>query len=119
MKSAQAYQTLTGPSHGSCIPRVFDPRTDDRGESTEEMSACQGGELVTTDKSAVDSRLFLDEIVVGDGQNDGCFPDSSCTDESEWSESFCEADDFRDQLFAPETGPRRRRGDSRYTRYGW
>ena len=71
------------------------------------MSA-RGGELVATDESAVGSKSFLDAIVVENGQCDGCFPNPTCTDESDWSEMFGEADDLVDQLLASETGPRRR-----------
>ena len=70
------------------------------------MSA-RGRELVTADKPTVISKLFLDAIVVEDGESDGCFPNSPCADESDWSEIFCEADDLLDQILPSETSPRR------------
>jgi hypothetical protein len=39
---------------------------------------------------------FLDAIVVEDGQGNGCFPDATCTDESDWGEAFSETDDLLD-----------------------
>ena len=67
----------------------------------------RGRELVTADKPTVISKLFLDAIVVEDGESDGCFPNSPCADESDWSEIFCEADDLFNQILASETSPRR------------
>ena len=64
----------------------------------------RGGELVATDEPTVVSKPFLDPIVVEDGQSDGGFPDPSWTDESDWSEGFCEANDLLDQLVATKTG---------------
>jgi len=71
------------------------------------MSA-RGGELVATDEPTVGSEPFLDAIVVEDGESDRRFPNPPCTDESDWSEIFCEANDLLDQVLPPETGPRRR-----------
>ena len=70
------------------------------------MSA-RGGELVATDKTTVDSKPFLDAIVVEDCEGDGRFPNPPCADESDWSEIFCELDDLFDQVLASETGPGR------------
>ena len=67
-----------------------------------------GGELVAADEPTVVSEPSLDAIVVEDGQSDCCFPDPACTDESNRSEVFCEADIVLNQVVAPETGPRRR-----------
>ena len=64
-----------------------------------------GGELVATDESTIFSEPLLDAIVVKDGQSDSSFPNPPWTDESEWGEIFCEADDLLDQLVTPETGP--------------
>ena len=63
------------------------------------------GELVAADESTVVSEPLLDAIVVKGGQSDSCFPDPPWTDEGEWSEIFCEADDFLDKFVASETGP--------------
>ena len=63
-------------------------------------------ELVTTDEPAVVSESFLDAIVVEDSQGDGCFPDPSWTDESDWIEGFGDTEDLLDQLVTSETGPR-------------
>ena len=84
---------------------MFDPRTDDLGELAEEMSA-RRGELVATDEPTVGSKPFLDAIMMEDGQSDGCFPNSSCTDEGDWGEVFCEADDVLDQLLTSEKDSR-------------
>ena len=71
------------------------------------MSA-RGGELVATNKSTVVSKPFLNAIVMEDSQSDRRFPDPPCADESDWGEIFREPNDLRDQLAAPNTGPRRR-----------
>ena len=68
----------------------------------------RGGELVTTNESPVVSEPFLDDIVVKNGQSNGCFSDPPWTDESGWSELFRETDDLLDQLVASEAGPGRR-----------
>ena len=65
----------------------------------------RGGELVATDESAIVSEPLLDAIVVEDGQSYGRFPDTSWTDESEWSEVLCKANDLLDQLVAPKADP--------------
>ena len=67
----------------------------------------RGGELVAADEPAVVSEPLPDSVVVEDGQSDGSFPDSLCTDEGDRSEILCETDDALDQIVAPETGPRR------------
>jgi hypothetical protein len=104
------YEHLLGGKKGpqGCqILRVFDSRTDDLGETGEEMSA-RSRELIATDESTVLAKPFLDAIVVEDGEGDGCFPDPPCTDESDGFQVFSESDDLLDQLFASETGPWRR-----------
>ena len=65
----------------------------------------RGGELVATDEPTVGPKPFLDAIVVEDAQGDRGFPDPSCSDESDWSETFRETDDLLDQVLASETGP--------------
>ena len=49
------------------------------------MSA-RSRELVAADESTVVSKLFLDAIVVEDGQSDGRLPDPPWADESNRSE---------------------------------
>ena len=39
---------------------------------------------------------FLDPIVVKNGEGDTGFPDPSGTDESDWTEVFCEVDNLLD-----------------------
>ena len=51
-------------------------------------------ELVAADKPPVILEPFLDPIVVKDTQGNGCFPDSTCTDESDWDEVLDETDDL-------------------------
>ena len=65
-----------------------------------------GGELVTADEPTVVSEPFLDAVVVEDGEGDGGLSDTPRTDESDWGEIFCEADDLVDQLVTPETDSR-------------
>ena len=65
-----------------------------------------GGELVAADEPTVGSEPFLDAAVMEDGKSDGCFPNPSRTDESNWGEVFCETDDLLDQLVPPKTRPR-------------
>jgi len=68
------------------------------------MGIC-GGELVTADKPPIVSKQLLDAIMVEDRQSNRCFPNPPCTNESNWSEGFCETDDPFDELVAPKTGP--------------
>jgi hypothetical protein len=65
-------------------------------------------ELVAADEPPVIAKSVLDPIVVEDGQSDGGFADSACTDESDWFEVFSETQDLLDQLIPSETDPRRR-----------
>ena len=51
----------------------------------------RGGELVTTNEPTIIAELFLDAIVVEDSQGDGSLANSAGTNESDWSEVFCEA----------------------------
>jgi hypothetical protein len=64
------------------------------------------GELVTSDKSAVITKPFLDPIVVENGQCDGCLADPSGTDEGNGLQVFSETDDLLNRLVASENGPR-------------
>ena len=56
----------------------------------------RGGELVATDEPTVVAKPFLDAVIVEDGQGDGGLSDPTDTDEGEWGEIFCEADDLID-----------------------
>ena len=58
----------------------------------------RGGELVTANEPAVVAETLLDAVVVEDGEGDGRLADSASTNESEWSEVFCQADELLDQL---------------------
>jgi hypothetical protein len=64
-------------------------------------------EFVTADEPTVIAEACLDAIVVEDGECDGCFPDSPCTDESNGFEILGVIDDLLDQPVASETGPGR------------
>ena len=102
------YEHLLGGKEGSKgfhILGIFDPRTDDLGETGEEMGA-GSGELVATDKSTIGAKSILDAFVVEDGEGDRCLPDPTCTNESDRFEGFSESNDLLDQLLASETGPR-------------
>lgn len=43
--------------------------------------------------------------MVEDSKSNRCLPYTSCTDESDRFEIFCECDDLLNQLVASETGP--------------
>ena len=80
----------------------------------EEVST-RGGELIAADEPAVIAKPLLDPVVVENGQGDGCLPDSSGTNESDWNEVLDEIDYLLDQFIASKEGPRwRRREFSRY-----
>ena len=56
--------------------------------------------------------------MVEDSQRDRRFPNPSYTNESDWNEVLCQANDLLDQVITSETGPwRRGRGLSRHTRF--
>ena len=65
----------------------------------------RSGEFITTDEPTVVAEPCLDAIVVEDGEGDGGFPDSPCTNESDGFQVFGEANNVLDQPIAPETGP--------------
>ena len=67
--------------------------------------------LIAADESAIVAEPFFNAIVVEDDQGNGSFADPTCTDESDWSEGFHEANNLLDQVIAPEASswPRRRR----------
>ena len=71
------------------------------------MSA-RSRELVAADESTVVSKLFLDAIVVEDGQSDGRLPDPPWADESNRSEISYETNSLLNQFVASETDPGRR-----------
>jgi hypothetical protein len=70
----------------------------------------RGGELVATDEPTVVAKPLLDAIVVEDGQSDGRLSNSTSTDESGWSEVFCQPNNLLDQMVASKAGP---------WRWGW
>jgi len=59
------------------------------------MSA-RGGELVTANEPTVLTEPPLDAFVVENSQGDRRLPNPAGTDESDWSEMFCEANDLLD-----------------------
>ena len=65
-----------------------------------------GGELVAADEPAVVTESLLDAVVVEDGQSGARLADSACTDESDWSEVFCQTDDLLDQFATAKVGSR-------------
>ena len=58
----------------------------------------RSGELVAADEPAVVAEALFDTIVVEDGESDGRLADSTRTNESEWSQVFCQTDEIPDQL---------------------
>ena len=66
------------------------------------------GKLIATDKSSVGAKSLFDPIVVEDGEGNGCFPDSPCTDESNRFEVIGECNDLLNQVVTSKTVPRRR-----------
>ena len=64
--------------------------------------------MIATNEPAIVSKPLLDAIVVEDSEGDGCLPDPSWADESEWSEVLSEVDDLLNQIVASKTGPRTR-----------
>ena len=69
----------------------------------------RGGELVTTDESAVVTETFLDAIVVEDGQSGAGLANPADTDESDRSEVFCQTNDLLNQVATSKVAPRWRR----------
>ena len=65
----------------------------------------RGGELVTANEPAVVAETLLDAVVVEDGEGDGRLADSASTNESKWSEVFCQADELLDQLISSKEIP--------------
>jgi hypothetical protein len=72
---------------------IFNPRTDDFGESGEEMRK-RSWDLIAVDESPVITKPFLDAIVVEERESDRSFPDSPSTDESYRFEIFGESNDL-------------------------
>ena len=66
----------------------------------------RGGKLVTANESTIVTESLLDAIVVEDDQSSARLPDSAGTDESDWGEVFCQADDLLGQLAAAKVGSR-------------
>ena len=50
--------------------------------------------LIAADKPPVLVETFLDAVIVEDGQGNGCFANTTRTDESDWGEAFGETDDL-------------------------
>ena len=65
-----------------------------------------GGELVATDEPTVVAESLPDAIIVEDGQGDRSLANPAGTDESDWSEMFCETNDLLDQVVASKEGSR-------------
>ena len=61
--------------------------------------------LIAANESTVLAKSFLDPSVVEDGESNGCFPDPSCTNESDGLEVISEPGDFLDQVTPPKTAP--------------
>ena len=66
----------------------------------------RGRELVAADEPAINPEPLLNATVVEESESDGRLADSASTDESEWSEVFCQADELLDQLVSPKEVPR-------------
>ena len=64
------------------------------------------GELIAADESTIVAEPLLDAVVVQDGQRDGCLANPAGTNKGDWSQVFCKANDFLDQLVTPKEGPR-------------
>lgn len=69
-------------SEGRQVLGVFDPRTDDLGQSGKETST-RSQDLFATNESTVLAKSLFDPIVVENGEGNRCFPDPSCADESD------------------------------------
>jgi hypothetical protein len=92
------YDHLLGGKKGTqgCqILRVFDPRTDDLGQSSEEMNT-RSEELLAANESTVISESCLDAVVVENSERNRRLPDSPCADESDGLELFGTADNLLD-----------------------
>jgi hypothetical protein len=61
-------------------------------------------EPIATDKSTVFTKVFLDPIIVEDGEGDRGFPDPPCTDEGDRVEVSSITDDIVDELVTAKTG---------------
>jgi hypothetical protein len=66
----------------------------------------RGGELITSDESALFAKPLLDPIVVENSQSDGCLANPSDTNESNRNEVLGEIDYLLDQLVASKQVPR-------------
>ena len=92
---------------GGQVIRVFDACTGNFRKPAQEIGS-RSRELVATDESPVTTKPFLDAIVVEDGQCYRRFPDTTSTDESDWTQIFRKGNDAFDEIVASETGPGRR-----------
>ena len=87
----QDYECFFGAqerSEGGQVFSVFDTGADNFGEPIEKIGT-RSRKLVATDESPIITKPPFDAIVVEDGQGDGCFPDATCPDESDWIEILC------------------------------
>ena len=63
-------------------------------------------ELIATYESTVITKLVFDPSVVEDGESNRCFPNPSCTDESEGFKIFGEFNPLLNEGVTAKTGPR-------------
>jgi hypothetical protein len=104
------YEHVLGGKQGSegCeILGIFNPRTEDPGESGKEIGA-RSRKLITAHESTVFTKSYFNPIVVEDGEGNGCFSNPPCTDESDGLEVIGKPNDLLNQVIASETVPRRR-----------
>ena len=82
-------------SKGGQVFGVFYTSANGLREPVEEVGP-RRVELITADKPPVLVKPFLDAAVVEDGQGNGRFSNTTCTNESDWGEVFSETDDLFD-----------------------
>jgi hypothetical protein len=61
-------------------------------------------EPVTLDEPTILAEPLLDAIVMEDSQSDRRLADPTSTNQSDWGETFCQANDLLDQTVTSETG---------------
>jgi len=64
-------------------------------------------ESVTSDEPTILAEPLLDAIVMEDIQSDGGLADPANTEESDWTETFCQGDNLVNQIVTPKAGFRR------------
>ena len=92
-------------SEGSQILRIFDAGANNLCKSTEEVCS-RSWKPVTVDEPSIFAKTLLDATVVENGQGNGCFPDTTNTNECNGIEAFGKGSDTFDELLASEKGPR-------------